>query len=250
MVGAAHCTYLCKSPSSSKILPNCCCPNVGGTICIDNPECEDDAKTVDMTGEDAEIICGEWETGSTPANESGEENNIILPILKIIRHPDYQIVRGEANSQYIAADIAVFVVNDDNLEASTEIHTACLPKSDQSLPSYGVHAGWSSPPPIEFLEENLPPFVARYTDFHKLWHHNMTFKRCEDPDSDTIFSNETLKYPSNSFYPPGTICASEIFEEFCPTSGESGSPLMSIENGKYILQGLQSFREAYKKQKN
>ena len=75
----------------------------------------------------------------------------------------------------------------------------------------------------------------------------MTFKRCEDPDSDTIFSNETLKYPSNSFYPPGTICASEIFEEFCPTSGESGSPLMSIENGKYIMQGLQSFREAFKK---
>ena len=30
-------------------------------------------------------------------------------------------------------------------------------------------------------------------------------------------------FTTNTFYPPGTICAKEQFNQFCPTSGESGN---------------------------
>ena len=39
-----------------------------------------------MLGNDVEIICGEWETGSNPASVSGEKFNIIIPIERIVRH--------------------------------------------------------------------------------------------------------------------------------------------------------------------
>ena len=41
-----------------------------------------------MTGSEAEIICGEWETGQFLSQD--EEYNIILPIMEVIRcnqHP-------------------------------------------------------------------------------------------------------------------------------------------------------------------
>ena len=59
-----------------------------------------------MTGEDAEILCGEWQTGDTPPASSGEQYNIVLNILEIIRHPDY------SSSSYLVNDVAVFKVND------------------------------------------------------------------------------------------------------------------------------------------
>ena len=59
-----------------------------------------------MTGDDAEILCGEWQTGDTPSASSGEQYNIVLNILEIIRHPDYN------SSSYLVNDVAVFKVND------------------------------------------------------------------------------------------------------------------------------------------
>ena len=48
--------------------------------------------------------------------------------------------------------------------------------------------------------------------------------------------------PSNSYYPPGTMCAEEKSGEFCTSSGESGSPLMvRSENGKLSAEGILSF---------
>ena len=53
--------------------------------------CGHGPRVVDLTGEDAEIICGEWETGSFPPIESGEKYNVILDIKDVIRHPDYTV---------------------------------------------------------------------------------------------------------------------------------------------------------------
>ena len=242
VVGAAHCTFLCKSPHSSNILPNCCCDNVGGEICSDNPECEDDAETIDMTGNEAEIVCGEWETGTVSSEDSGELYNIILPIIRIVKHPKYHISRGELNSQYVADDIAVFKVDDKELkDTNHDIYPACLPKKNiEPEATYAIHSGWSHPPPLKFLEKSLPHYVDYYQDLQKQWHHNMSVTKCRDPDKD-IISLSPLKYPTNSYYPPGTICARDVFDEFCPTSGESGSPLMTNIDGKFALTGVQSF---------
>ena len=97
IVGAAHCTYLCKN-SEDQILPNCCCSGggegggAGSLDCSsDLTKCPGRAAVVEMTGEDAEILCGEWQTGDLPPEQSQERFNILLPIISIIRHPDYTI---------------------------------------------------------------------------------------------------------------------------------------------------------------
>ena len=69
-----------------------------------------------MTGQDAEILCGEWETGDTPASASGEQYNLILTIREIIQHPDYRV--NVESSAYLQNDIALFKVDD---QALTEV---------------------------------------------------------------------------------------------------------------------------------
>ena len=241
LISAAHCVTVCRSKAMDKLLPNCCCDNVGGEICYNDPdnECGDDPEVVNMTGDDAEIICGEWETGPTPMSESEEEYNIILPIKTVTRHPNYSISRGEARSQFVINDLAIFIVDDKELKKKVDemkhsIVPICLPSISHQTPTTAIHSGWSSPPPLEFLEQNLPFYVPYHQEFFKKWHYAMNVVRCEDP-------NPSLKYPSNSSYPPGVVCAVEKYNEFCPSAGESGSPLMFKEDGKYTLSGIQSF---------
>ena len=69
----------------------------------------------------------------------------------------------------------------------------------------------------------------------------MDFVECKDP----IFSESPLdayvhEFPSNTYYPPGVLCAKERDEYLCPTSGESGSPFMSTAN-KLTTEGILSF---------
>ena len=110
LVGPAHCTDLCKSSSGE--VDNCCCG--GPNDCSDGSiRCGTGPAVVEMTGEDAEIICGEWETGETPSIASGENYNIILPINQITRHPDYTV--NIESSAYLQNDIAVFKVDDSGL---------------------------------------------------------------------------------------------------------------------------------------
>ena len=73
----------------------------------------------------------------------------------------------------------------------------------------------------------------------------MSLTECQDP---TLYfsafgpTGDLLKYPTNSSYPPGTVCAREKNLKFCPTSGESGSPLMvEDEEGRFAALGLNSF---------
>ena len=63
----------------------------------------------------------------------------------------------------------------------------------------------------------------------------------------SLTANTEFKYPTNTFYPPGVMCAKEFQRYFCPTSGESGSTLMVDINPKihrykkFAAQGFLSF---------
>ena len=110
LVGPAHCTYLCKSTKG--LVDNCCCG--GPNDCSEEYlRCGNSSKVVEMTGEDAEINCGEWEIGNIRPSVSGEKYNILLDIKEIIRHPDYTI--NIESSAFLQNDIAVFKVDDNIL---------------------------------------------------------------------------------------------------------------------------------------
>ena len=85
---------------------------------------------------------------------------------------------------------------------------------------------------------------------------NATSTECKDPTFPPInefYHNfllnasliENLEDPNtNTYYPPGTICAKEVKNQVCPTSGESGSPLMTQETGGFkriTTEGILSF---------
>ena len=78
MVTAAHCTYLCKNDDD--VVENCCCDNVSGLKCANTTSCGSNPRVVEMTGNDVEVVCGEWEIGNTPFSTSGEKYNSIFRI--------------------------------------------------------------------------------------------------------------------------------------------------------------------------
>ena len=87
-----------------------------------------------MTGSDAEIVCGEWQTGDYPQSESGELYNILLNIKQIVRHPQYNVmVRLSAFLQY---DIAAFKVDETQLSPVRLIWTFDTTPHIQNI-SYG-----------------------------------------------------------------------------------------------------------------
>ena len=131
------------------------------------------------------------------------------------------------------------------------IYPSCLPI--KTIPSVynqptdkgwklGVQSGWSNPPPYYHIQEKAPLYAENYRDFSKQWHYRMEFLNCTDPIY-VGFVNETYYYetPSDTFYPPGVVCASQFHRHICPTSGESGSPLMAREDGGYAYEGYGRF---------
>ena len=238
LVTSAHCVNICKSEEGRQV-PNCCCPNVGPGLCTDTQDCGTNATTVEMTGEEAEVKCGEWNTDT----DTEEEYGVILSIKKIVIHPEFNISRGEMNSQFVAGDIAVLKVEDRNFEVQSRTHNifpACLPSNNQ-LTTTAVHSGWSRPPPLDYVTNYVSPHLPYYQEFSKQWHYAMKVTNCEDPQAH-VETGAPLNYPTNSYYPPGTVCAVEKLGEFCPTSGESGSPLMvKNDEGRMVAEGINSF---------
>ena len=241
MVTAAHCVFLCKTEDGNT-KPNCCCENVSDTGCSADSgiDCGTNPRAEVMTGEDAEVICGEFEIGKT------EDSDLLLEIEEITAHPDYNISRGVNNSQYVIADIATIKVNENlSQEQISTLTPVCLPGPQDHNSMSGVHAGWSSPPPNEYLPDSFAELIS---EFSKMWHYNMSLTECQDPTRSYssgflgVGSGLDLQYPTNSYYPPGTICAREKEFKFCPTSGESGSPLMVEDReGKFSVVGINSF---------
>ena len=121
-----------------------------------------------------------------------------------------------------------------------KLYPACLPKLEEKM-IHGIHSGWSTPPPLEYVQSVAPLYKPYFRDFSKQRHYRMENVECKDP---TSLANYTYKAPSNTYYPPGVLCAQEMNRQLCPTSGASGSPLM-IENHddseRFTVQGILSF---------
>ena len=195
LVTSAHCVHICKS-QEGRIVPNCCCPNVGPGLCTDMKDCGTNATTVEITGAEAEIICGEWDT----ASDTEENYNIILPIKKIIIHPEFNISRGEENSQFVANDISVIQVDDRNFGILSRIHKinpACLPTHNNLTGTTAIHSGWSKPPPKDYVTTVVPQYEEYYGEFSKQWHYAMNITTCQDPQTQA-WTGVPLKHPSNS----------------------------------------------------
>ena len=72
----------------------------------------------------------------------------------------------------------------------------------------------------------------------------MLFVECRDPKEEDILDGFVFPYtyPTNTYYPPGLVCAREYQRNFCPTSGESGSTLMKENSeGRFEATGILSF---------
>ena len=138
-------------------------------------------------------------------------------------------------------DIATIHVSpvDRNIFNQNKIYPGCLPRSGVRQGS-AIHAGWSTPPPLSYLQDNAPYHVPYYRDFRKMWHYRMDISTCQDPLTNEI-NGEPLEFPSDTYYPPGLICGKEQRRFFCPSSGESGSPLMTDNGGKLQIDGILSF---------
>ena len=131
---------------------------------------------VEADGRDLDILCGEWQTGNTTQEESGERYNVVLTIEEVVRHPEFDAVNEGVTE---GRDIAVFKVKDvPQTEFSAKgIHPICLPPKDRKQPRKGIH----SPPPKEFLEKWAPGYLMFHNDFLKQWQSQMNIlDRCKD----------------------------------------------------------------------
>ena len=183
IVGSAHCTYLCKDAGKHGVaLPPCCCVTKGQESCQDDPvKCGTDPVAVEMDGSDAEILCGEWQTGAYGQTTSGEEYNVVLPVEDIVRSPNFD---AETLGPAGGSDIAVFKVNDDQLQdwRKNRIYPACLPPRDKKFTEFGVHSGWTKPPSVAFIEKFAKGYNGTLGDFFKQWHYKMKIQeKCADP---------------------------------------------------------------------
>ena len=243
IVGPAHCTYLCKDGKNR--ISSCCCRRGGSDDCSDNVgRCGRDPRVVEMEAADLQILCGEWEIGSTPPAVSGETNNVVLKVLEIIRHPKFNSKEGA----FAGNDIAVFKVEDTKLKnggaQKHKINPVCLPigQTKKKDTYRGFQAGWSEPPPRRFVQQYVPEFVNLYENFFKQWHYKMDIMRCKDPERSAV-SAKPLKCPSDTAYPAGTICAKDFSRQACFSPGESGSPLMTLDDNieRFYVEGILSF---------
>jgi len=66
--------------------------------------------------------------------------------------------------------------------------------------------------------------------------------RCKDPERSAV-SAKPLKCPSDTAYPAGTICAKDFSRQACFSPGESGSPLMTLDDNieRFYMEGILSF---------
>merc|ERR1719447_1476442 len=64
-----------------------------------------------------------------------------------------------------------------------------------------------------------------------------------DPTVTQAFAQE-IEFPSETYYPPATVCAKDVTVQSCFSTGDSGSPLMVREEDRpmrYFIEGILSF---------
>ena len=74
----------------------------------------------------------------------------------------YTISRGSGNPQFVQSDLAVIKVDETNKPMSI-LRSACLPRPNNDASS-ALNAGWSEPPPLDYIEI----FASGFTPFYRL----------------------------------------------------------------------------------
>ena len=167
---------------------------------------------------DLSLVCGEWNIGDVPEINS-EEEEVVLPIKKIINHPNYS-----TNGPGEGYDIAVYWVDETKLKEDGVLKEgvlfpACLPiNEDISIGQRGIFASWKDPIPLYvYYGLDFDRTVDRYrNDELVLRHTRMDIVECKDPDW----------MESNTFYPRGVLCGRDPSCESCFDTGDSGSGLV------------------------
>ena len=123
------------------------------------------------------------------------QDELILSVIEIVNHPDYDQKKGPSHG----GDIAVFKVDEKpiwkkGLERK-KLYPACLPRPSYSY-SRSIIAGWRDPEPTYRRTDRRDDSVAAYRDEQHLQHSRMVEVNCSDP----------IWMRSNTAYPPGTVC--------------------------------------------
>ena len=163
-----------------------------------------------------------------------------LNIIQIVKNLGFDATQGPIGGD----DIAVFKTADKVVGDRKMLKASCLPPHSTERATLGIHSGWANAPEFHWLEENGPALTECYSDFFKQWHYRMDIQgKCQDSRVSPVIEKHHV-YESDSYYPPGTICAKDMFRKACFSTGESGSPLMvqSKHPKKQLhVEALQSF---------
>ena len=83
VIGSAHCTYVCKN-SFNKQVEVCCCSEGNINCSEDTLKCGFDPRVYEMTGDDAEIVCGEHDTSFLPELIGSEKYHVVFKFWKFL----------------------------------------------------------------------------------------------------------------------------------------------------------------------
>ena len=161
------------------------------------------------------IVCGEYDIEVKP-EEVSNETEVVLPIKKIVNHPQFapNNQEGKVQGQYLGHDISIYHVDDKNLENEMErgkLWPACLPRRNYSS-KRGEFAGWLDPEPYYRIDGDTDIDVYRANYFFKR-RLQVEEVPCRDPAWMT----------SNTYYPAGTVCYRDPSAASCFLFGNSGS---------------------------
>jgi hypothetical protein len=173
--------------------------------------------------QDFQIVCNIRTQEALPQG-TGYPEAITIDILEIRNHPSYTPL-NKASSQDSGPingyDISVYIVDDSKLAArmnTTTLWPACLPRASDKdyLPgNRGILAGWGDPLPTYLgtgtsLENYANDYLlTREALFEQL-------PACTDP----------AWMQSRTYYPPGTLCYTEVAWAASVQFGLSGSGLV------------------------
>jgi hypothetical protein len=220
-VSAAHCNYLCKN-DLGQVVELCCCRKLQSEFsCKNSSFCGDNPMLQDANPSDLQIVCNIGSQKVVPQG-IGYPTATILNILEIRNHPNYKPLSDgiEAGGPILGSDICVYIVDDNKLASNMNTSTiwpACMPKADEEyiIGNQGILAGWNEPRPTYLTSFST---IEGYDTENFVVREDLLEKQpsCADPK----WMNST------TYYPPGTLCFTDIAWAGSVQFGVSGSGLV------------------------
>jgi hypothetical protein len=212
-VSAAHCNFVCKNAASQVVETCCCLEDKNQFSCKNSDFCGKDPKLILAEPGDLQIACNLTNLETVPKGISPLEI-ILLNIEKIQNHENYDPTIGPLGGY----DISVYFVNDTDFKMNKDyVWPACLPQPQNSyIPgNRGIIAGWKQPLPT-YVYSPLT-FISEYQNAN-LREREALYEvvKCSDPKW----------MESNTYYPPGTVCYSDVALASSVQFGNSGSGIV------------------------